>query len=170
MSADTVPSSGAMTVSDSYPVAEPARVRRLSRPTVCQLQFAQYHVAKPKGKSQFTLWLREQVDPQAKKLACRSSEVVCSGCTNADILAEHIRGDAVEATQRPNSCVRCLSLKNNRRRRVSGLEVGKLQPEQHPFEVTGCLEKDRQHGGRAAALRVDGIDSVPLLTCGIISL
>ena len=47
----------------------------------------------------------------------------------------------------------------------SGLAVWRLQPEQHPYEVTVCLEEDRQQGGKAAAPKSDKIDSVTLLTC-----
>ena len=106
-----------------------------------------------------------QADYRAEQLARRSSDGVRTYRTYAAILAEHNPGAAVEATQRPAICVRSSSLRHTRRRRISGLAIWKLQPEQHPFEVTGCLDEDRQLGQRAAALRVYGIDSVTLLTC-----
>ena len=58
--------------------------------------------------SQFALLLREQEHLQAKKLASRSSDVVHECRSYAEILAEHSRGAAVEATQRTASCVKAL--------------------------------------------------------------
>ena len=157
-------SPGAAVMSDPDPVTEPVRVR-LPRHTVCQQQSEQHPVAKQEGTSQFALWLREQADLQAKKLASRISDVVRKCRSYADILAEHSRGAAVEATQRPTTCARSPSLRSKWRRRVSGLAVWKLKPEQHLSDTTCCMEEDEQQGGRAAAPHSDEIDRVSCVSC-----